>query len=127
VAGSFQTTAFDPTRSTSTTFPGGIYAQRSNIGANTKTRFAVVSEAQANVGARFGAVSAFAGYSILYVSSVARPGNQIESTINPNQSEAILNSAAPPGIGAGPALPSRSVNASSFWAQGISLGIELRY
>ena len=127
IAGSYQTTAFDPAGSTPTTFPGGIYTQRSNIGTSTRTRFAVVSEAQANAGIRFGAISAFAGYSILYVSSVARPGNQIDPFINPNQSEAILQTAGPPGVGAGPASPARSVNASSFWAQGISLGMELRF
>ena len=108
-------------------YAGGMYAQHSNIGVTNATRFATVSEAQVNGGFQFGPVRAFAGYSILYVSSVARPGNQIDAAINPNQSEAITKSGTPPGIGNGPASPARSINSSSFWAQGVNFGLELRY
>lgn len=126
VTGSFSTTAFDPLHNANV-FPGAVYAQRTNLGSTTSTRFAVVSEAQANAGVQFGPVRAFVGYSFMYVTSVARPGNQIDPSINPNQSEAISLSASPTGVGAGPFLPARTVNSSPFWAQGVSLGLELRY
>lgn len=127
VAGSLMTTAFDPATHGASVFPGGVYAQRSNIGETTATRCAVVSELQANVGVQCGPVRAFVGYTCLYVTSVARAGNQIDPGINPNQSEAILRSANPPGVGFGPYSPERTVTSSSFWAQGISVGLELRY
>jgi hypothetical protein len=119
IAGALQTTGG--------AFPSGMYAQRTNSGNSSETRFAVVSEVQANAGAQFGPVRVFAGYSFMYVSSVARPGNQISPAINPNQSEVISASASPPGLGSGPIAPVRTVNSSSFWAQGVSVGIELRY
>jgi hypothetical protein len=114
-------------QTTTGTFPSGVYAQRTNSGTGNAERFACVSEVQANAGVQFGCARIFAGYSILYINSVVRPGNQIDPFINPNQSEAILAPANPPGIGGGPAAPSAQINPSSFWAQGISLGLELRY
>jgi Putative beta barrel porin-7 (BBP7) len=126
IAGALKTTTFDSTRPPAL-YAGGMYAQHSNIGTTNVTRFATLSEAQVNGGFQFGPVRAFAGYSILYVSSVARPGNQIDPAINPSQSEAITKSGTPPGIGNGPAFPARSVNSSSFWAQGVNFGLELRY
>ncbi len=126
VAGSFLTTAFDPAHAPSV-FPSGVFVQRTNGGTTTSTQFAVASELQANAGIQYGPVRAFLGYSFLYVTSVARPGNQIDPSINPNQSEALLRTANPPGVGNGPLAPSRPVASSSFWAEGINIGIEVRY
>ena len=49
------------------------------------------------------------GYSFLYLSSVARPGNQIDNTFD--------------GI-THPLVPMAS---SSFWAQGLNLGLQFSY
>lgn len=129
VAGALRTNSFTPGKTgQSEIFPGGMYAQRSNIGHGSESRFAVLSEVQANAGVQFTTFfRAFVGYSFLYATSVVRPGNQIDPAINPNPSEAILFSASPTGIGTGLAAPSRTMTSSSFWAQGVSLGFELRY
>jgi hypothetical protein len=126
VAGSFLTTSFDPMHNQNV-YPGGVYAQRTNIGSSTSTQFAIAGEMQANAGVQVGPLRAFIGFSFLYVTSVARPGNQISPFINPNQSEAILQSASPTGLGSGPFVPARDVHSSTFWAQGVSIGLELRY
>lgn len=125
-AGSFMTSSFDSTHNT-IAFPGGVYAQRTNIGSSFLTRFAVVGEVQANAGVQIGPLRMFMGYSFLYASSVARPGNQIDPLINPNQSETLLKSISPTGLGSGPFVPTRVVQSSPFWAQGVSIGFELRY
>src|SRR5262245_29390251 len=121
VAGALRTTAFGA----ATSYPGGVFSQRSNLGTTSEAQFAVVSELQAHVGFQFGPVRGFAGYSFLYASSVARPGNQIDPVINPNQSESLSRTATP--AGGLPAAPVRSVTPSSFWAQGVNFGLELRY
>lgn len=126
VAGSSLTTSFDPMHNPNV-FPGGVYSQRTSIGSSISTQFAIVGEMQANAGVQFGPLRAFVGFSVLYVSSVARPGNQIDPFINPNQSETLLQSGSPTGLGTGPFVPTRTVHPSSFWAQGVSIGLELRY
>lgn len=108
-------------------FPSGVYAQRTNAGTGQETRFTAVSEVQANAGVQFGAVRLMVGYSIIYVGSVARPGRQIDPFLNPNQSEALSFTPTPPGLNGGPPLPNRSVTGSSYWAQGWSVGVELRF
>ncbi|OWK43207.1 hypothetical protein FRUB_02806 [Fimbriiglobus ruber] len=59
-----------------------------------------------------------AGYSFLYLNSVARPGNQIDPVIDTQQ--------IPPATGTG-TRPAGGVRTSDFWVQGINLGMQLRY
>jgi hypothetical protein len=67
----------------------------------------------------------FAGYDLVYWSQVVRPGNQINHNVNLTQN-AVLD---PNGLGrlVGPAQPAPLFNRSDFWAQGINLGLEVRY
>ena len=60
-----------------------------------------------------------AGYSFLYWSNVSRAGDAVDLTINSTQ--------LPPGALVGPARPTFTWNDTSFWAQGINIGAELRY
>ena len=55
-----------------------------------------------------------AGYDFLFWSSVVRPGNVIDTGINPNQ--------IPPGVLAGPSRPAPRLDGADFWAQGFNLG-----
>lgn len=100
--------------------PGGIFTQVTNIGQQTRNQFAVVPEAQVQVGYRLqGGVRLFAGYDFLYVSNVLRPGNQIDTTLNLTSNPTIS------GTGStltGAARPMPLLNGSSFWAQGVKLG-----
>ena len=104
--------------------PGGLLAQPTNSGTHTRDRFAVVPEVNFNVGFQATPyLRVFAGYTFLYWSSVVRPGDQIDSGVNPTQ----LASAAGPGQLVGPARPAFAFRTTDFWAQGVNLGIQLRW
>jgi len=99
-----------------TTTAGGIYAQPTNIGSYDKSRFAVVPELAAAVSYQLTAqLRAFAGYSVLYWSSVVRPGGTIDSTINVSQ----LNGTPLVGV----ARPQARFDATDYWAQGFNVGL----
>lgn len=55
-----------------------------------------------------------AGYDFLFWSQVVRPGNVIDTGINPTQ--------IPPGVLAGAGRPLPRLDGSDFWAQGFDLG-----
>ncbi len=108
------------------TAPGSYLSQPSNIGSATRNQFAVVPEMNLNVGFRLRPwASVIVGYSFLYISSVARPGDQISHVINPTQSSAISNYF--PANPTGPALPGLNVHNTDFWAQGLNFALELRF
>jgi len=107
-------------------FPGGYFAQPTNIGRHTRSVFAVVPEVGLNVGYRITEwVSVFVGYTILYTNSIARPAQQIDRNINPTQSASF--GGAPPTPLEGPAHPSFKFNGSDFWAQGLNVGLAGRF
>ena len=66
-----------------------------------------------------------AGYTFLYWSRVARPGDQIDRVINPTQAPAINGTF--PGSLSGPARPALTIHDTDFWAQGLNFALELRY
>jgi Putative beta barrel porin-7 (BBP7) len=100
-------------------FPGGIFAQATNIGQQSRSQFAAVPEVQAQLGYRlpFG-VRAFVGYDMIFVSNVVRPGNQIDTTLNLSAAPGIN----PAGAFSGAARPAPMFNNSSFWVQGVNFG-----
>ena len=68
------------------TFPGGIFAQPSNMGRQSHDQFDVVPEGEVRVSYRLaGGLRAFVGYDILYWNQVVRPGSQIDRAVNPTQ------------------------------------------
>ena len=68
-------------------------------------------------------IQSFVGYNFLYLNNSLRPGNQIDSNINPTQ-QAFFN---PPGTPVGPAAPVPSFMRSSFVAQGVNFGVAFKY
>jgi hypothetical protein len=103
------------------TSTGGLLAQTTNIGRHTRDKFGVIPEVGLNVGYQFtDHLRAFVGYNFLYWNSVVRPGNQIDTRVNPNL-------IPPPVSTAGPQLPAFAFHGSDFWAQGITFGLEFRY
>jgi hypothetical protein len=102
----------------------GTLATATNSGRFTRDAFAVVPEAQIRVGYRFGDQSrVFVGYSFLYLSDLTRPGDQIDRALT--VTEPGTASANPlPGYPNRPLVP---MSHTSFWAQGITLGMEYRY
>jgi hypothetical protein len=101
-------------------FNGGLFAQQSNIGTYTRSRFTFVSDVGFTVGYQCTEhLRCFTGYNFIYWSSVARPAAQIDRTVNANQ-------IAPPVPG-GPARPAFTFNGSDFWAQGLNVGLEYKW
>lgn len=111
--------------------PGGIFAQRSNGGSHSSDRFAVVPEASLRIGYQLTkALRLSLGYTFLFASGVERPGNMLDRRINSTLSglaDASRASGQTHNAAAGPALPAFHLHDSSFWAQGITFGVECRF
>jgi hypothetical protein len=101
---------------------GGLLAQRTNIGTRTRNEFGIVPELGATLGYQFTQhLRLTAGYSFIYFSNVVRPGDQIDTTVNPNlmppenpDETAFLN-------------PRFAFQQTDYWVQGLSLGGEYRW
>ena len=106
--------------------PGaGTFVQSTDFGRTSRHEFAIVPEININVGYQLtDAFRVFAGYDLLFLSNVLRPGNQIDRTINSSETiqSAIAGTGAPPGTR--PVVP---LAGSEFWAQGVNFGLEFRY
>jgi Putative beta barrel porin-7 (BBP7) len=105
-----------------TVLPGGLLAQLSNSGHFSRDRFSVVPELGVNVGYQVtDAISVFVGYTFLYWTNVARPGDQISPVVN---STTTPGSFLPPS---GPTAPIFQARDSDFWAQGVNFGVGIRF
>lgn len=107
-------------------FAGGYFTQPTNIGMHARDRFVVIPQTNFNLAFNLTCnLRARIGYTFLYVSSVARPGNQIDGVINPTQSPAITGQPTQNLLGA--ARPMPLLHGSDFWAQGLNFGLDLAY
>jgi hypothetical protein len=108
-----------------TTNPGGLLAEPSNIGRISRTTFEVIPEVGLDLGYQVTPQFRVSlGYTFLYWSRVARPGNQIDRTVSAGQV------ARDPTFGntAGDLRPLLvQPRESDFWAQGLSFGMEFQY
>lgn len=103
---------------------GGLLALASNIGKTARDNFALVPEVNFNIGYNLNSTfSVFCGYTFLYVSEIARPGDQINRTVNPT----TVPSSQAFGVPVGPAAPTLRFDGSEFWAQGLNFGLAVRY
>jgi Putative beta barrel porin-7 (BBP7) len=106
--------------------PGsGAFVQQSNLGRVSRDCFAVAPELGVTLGYRVtDAIRVSAGYDFFYLSNALRPGNQIDRGINFSQTvqSTIAGNAAAAG-----SRPAATLTDSDFWAQGLRLGLELRY
>jgi hypothetical protein len=117
-------TALNFLGSTQTT-NGGLLAQTSNIGSPTRNMVAVIPEGNLSLSVEITPqIKLMVGYTFLYVSDVARPGDQIDRTVN----RALVPSsqAFNPAL-SNPQRPTFNWNGTDFWAQGVSFGIGLRF
>jgi len=107
-------------------YPGGYFALPTNFGDHSRDTFAVVPEIAFNLGYRITPqATVYLGYSLLYASDVARPGDQINRNINPTMTVSWGND--PPVKPVGPAQPTFAANTSDFWAQSLSIGVAYRF
>jgi len=123
--------------------PGGIFTQPSNIGSSSQDSFAVVPEVTTRLSYRLTrAIQLSCGYSFLYVSTLARPGPQIDRFINSTRTSLANASRATTGVGTGPIpfgqpgsapaasggpAPTFRCQETDFWAQGIDLGVLVEF
>jgi hypothetical protein len=120
ISGSTRTT--DPTGARSTA-EGGLLALPTNIGTYSKNQFVAVPQFDATIGYQLTRRTRVTlGYSFLYVSQVARAGDQIDREVN---STLLPNSPVPP---TGDLTRPRFVlQETGFWAQGVNLGVDFRW
>lgn len=102
---------------------GGFYAQGANAGLFTRERIATVSELNLGLTYKFTRnVQISFGYNLIYASSVIRPGEAIDPSINENQVRYISNPTPTPVL-----APYQRWNANDFWVQGMTFGATLMY
>jgi hypothetical protein len=105
------------------TVPGGVLAVSSNSGRHFRDEFAALPEVGLRVSYRLSRrIEAHMGYSFLYLSRVARPGNQVSRSIEPGL---IPTDAAFGTPTATP--PSFQLRSSDYWAQGLNFGLEFHF
>jgi hypothetical protein len=98
------------------TAPVGFLVQSSNAGRQTVDRFAVALPSQILFGYQWtDHINTFIGYDFKYVSSVARPGDQVDRSFQTN-----------PATGAA-FRPAPGINSSEFWANSLMFGLALKY
>lgn len=97
---------------------GGILALPSNSGTHQQTKFAVLPEFATTLNYELGECwNVSLGYTLLVVTNVLRPGDQINTDVDPRQ--------FPPPAAGGPfTAPWFKFNDSDIWLQGISVGLE---
>jgi hypothetical protein len=105
--------------------PSGFLAlQGANVGRNTQSRFAVVPEVGVTLGWQVSQSLRFtAGYDFLYINDVARPGTQIDPAIN----QRLVPISPAFGSTSGPTFPVRTAADESFYAHGVTFGVEIKY
>ena len=98
----------------------GLLALPSNMGRHERDSFSVMPELGVNLHYDLTCrLRMSVGYTFIYWSQVARPGEQIDTDLNLTQ--------IPPGPLVGAARPEFNFDLVDFWAQGITAGIEYRF
>jgi hypothetical protein len=100
-------------------FPGGLLAQRTNIGTYRSDNWTVIPELDLRLGYRVARnVRMTVGYSLIYFTDLARAGDHVDLRVNP--------SLLPPALAAaGPAVPAFTPNRSDAWLQALTFGVEV--
>jgi hypothetical protein len=106
----FTTETFNGSASTSA---GGILTQASNIGSQSRNQFAFIPELGIKLGYQVNDnVNLSVGYTFMFWSTVALAGDQIDTTVDLTQAAA---------------RPAPMFEDSTFWMQGIDLGLSIDY
>ncbi len=104
--------------------PGGLFALSSNSGVQKKEVFAVVPE----VALRLGVIltprlSMFIGGNFLFLSSVVRPGDQVDRSVN----VANVPTSFAFGAAGGPTRPAAVFQQTTLWEAGVNFGFKFTY
>jgi len=99
---------------------GGVLAVRSNEGTYTRDSFTMIPQLGVELGYQFNDNwRARLGYNILYWGYVIHAAEQIDLNVDPRNIPVVQDPALP-----FPAFPGKT---SSFWAQGLNVGLEFRF
>jgi hypothetical protein len=99
---------------------GGLLALPTNIGTHSRDRFVLIPQFGLELGYQLSCnIRTYVGYNFIYWSKVVRAGDQIDLRIDPNN--------LPPAQAGAQPFPGILLAESSYWAQGINLGLEIRY
>jgi hypothetical protein len=102
----------------------GLLALASNSGHFTRDSFAVVPEIGGNLGFQITErLRGLVGYSFLYWTQVARPGDQVDTVVNVNQVPTSMTF----GMPGGPNRPAFRLHSTDFYAHGVNFGLEFRF
>jgi hypothetical protein len=97
---------------------GGLLAQSTNSGAFENDEFAFLPELQFNLGYQLTDFTrARIGYTLLYLTDSARPGAQIDRSVDGR----FLDPLAGPFV---PTNPAFGFDSTSVWLQGVNFGLE---
>lgn len=147
ISGSSQTSGgnvfFETEGTASETLPGGIFAEPTNTGKHKRASFAYAFEAHVGAGYKLTRhLEIDLGYTFFWLSKVLRPGKQIDRKINTTLTALADASRSTVGTGPGPIpfgsssgapsprgpnKPSVLFKTSSFYAQGLDVGITLEF
>jgi hypothetical protein len=101
---------------------GGLLVLPTNAGTETRDQFAVALPSSLQLGYQITQhLSAFVGYNVVYLSSVARPGDQVDLVVN------TAGLGVPPGTPIVPARPAGGVDSRSFWANSLTVGMGYKW
>ena len=120
---------------------GALLALPSNIGTFSKNRFSVVPELTLTLGYQVtDHIKATLGYNFLFWNNVVRPGDQIDRNLDvtqiprftTNNGNGTFDVVQPDGTVVtvrrlNPSPPAVPFKDSSYWAQGLSLGLAITY
>jgi hypothetical protein len=117
-------TTVEPGRRRPIVLNGGLLALPSNEGRFEHGEFSAIPELGLQAGYQFNPwFRAFVGYTFLYWFDVVRPGDQVDLGITPAESPALHGVRRVVVPGPAPFTP----QLTNFWAQGLSVGAEVRY
>ena len=112
----FGTTTFGAPGAAPVAVPNAFLTQTSNAGHLTNNQFAVGLPSQILLGYQVTEhLNAFVGYDFVYITSVARPGDQVDLVMqtNPNTGAAIR--------------PVGGIHTAEFWANSLLAGVSFKY
>lgn len=121
----FTTTSASPTggATITTTTPGGLLTPGAGFVTTSRTRVAVIPELNLNVGLQITPhIRAMVGYDFLYISSLARPGDQVGFTAS-TTSVSIAGAATTVHVN----TPAINFHDTDMWLQGLTAGFQIRY
>ena len=108
-----------------TTVPGSLFAQTTNMGNHTETRFSIVPEVGITVGYQCtNNIRIFGGYNVLCWSGTVRAGEQINRGVNATYIPDPVTGAVAPSGAFAPWFHHRDEN---FYVHGYSVGVEFRW